>query len=142
VLELYCGQGAFSFHLARAATEVLGMDSRDEAVQSANKTARAAGMSHVQFQRHDATQVEHEAEKFGADLILVNPPRAGLRDGVQVIARAKPAHFFYSSCSIETLARDLERLSSQYEIKRARIFDMFPHTEHFETLLWLTRKSD
>jgi len=68
----------------------------------------------------------------------VNPPRRGLgKEGVSLLLASKPPHLIYSSCSIESLARDVEALSKQYKIEKIQIFDLFPHTAHFETLIHL-----
>lgn len=140
-LELYSGQGAFSFFSAQSATQLMGIEINPSAVLTANETARELGMSHLSFKCSDATRVAEEVARFSPDLILANPPRRGLASGVQVILNSRPAHFLYSSCAIETLANDLKLLSHDYELRRVQLFDMFPHTEHFETLAWLVRRT-
>jgi 23S rRNA (uracil747-C5)-methyltransferase len=67
----------------------------------------------------------------------VNPPRRGLSEATQLILDLLPPYFIYSSCDAKTLAIDLEKLSHKYEIYKIQIFDMFPHTSHFETLVLL-----
>jgi 23S rRNA (uracil1939-C5)-methyltransferase len=72
------------------------------------------------------------------DSIVANPPRGGL--GAQVceaLTRFDPAHLQVMSCNPESLARDLERLSSRYELLRLRAFDTLPHTAHIELVAWL-----
>lgn len=139
-LELYCGQGAFSFFCARNIQEGLGIEINEAAVLEGNKTAKKLNYSHLHFKQQDAALVSSEVKAFNPDLILVNPPRRGLAETVHLLLDEKPQHIIYSSCSYETLAIDLKKLKD-YEIKRIRIFDMFPNTSHFETLVLLERKA-
>ena len=139
-LELYCGQGAFSFMTASSVKHLLGIDINKEAVKTAQNTAQTLGFAHLQFKQMDAAQIGDEIESFKPDLVLVNPPRRGLGESATFIVKYLPRNFVYSSCSIETLAEDLKKMAQTYHLKRAQIFDMFPHTEHFEILVWLERK--
>lgn len=141
MLELFCGQGAFSFFAAPNVARVVGIEINDDAVRTANQTAEALGLAHLNFRTADATQLEDELLALNPDLVLVNPPRRGLASAVDWIKRALPRHFIYSSCNVETLAKDLKELSSAYRLQKAQVFDMFPHTEHFETLVVLEWRS-
>ena len=136
MLELFCGQGAFSFFAAKSAKQILGIEINEDAVKTANETAKKLGLTHVSFQSMDAKN----APSIGADLILVNPPRRGLGESISIILQSQPEHLIYSSCSVTTLTKDLQILSDSYTIKKTNIFDMFPHTEHFEILALLERK--
>jgi 23S rRNA (uracil747-C5)-methyltransferase len=136
MLELFCGQGAFSFFASKSADSILGIEINAAAVDTANRTAKTLGLDHIRFECLQAKNAPH----FGADLILVNPPRRGLAESVQLILDQQPESLIYSSCSHESLARDLQNLSNDYSIEKIRIFDLFPHTEHFETLVLLRRK--
>ncbi len=139
VLELFCGQGAFSFFAAKSAAQFLGIEINSDAVRSAHESAQALGLTHLRFKSSDATRVEAEIVEFQPDLILANPPRRGLADGIKMIQQYLPKQFLYSSCAIETLASDLKKLSSDYRLRKVQLFDMFPHTSHFETLVWIER---
>jgi 23S rRNA (uracil747-C5)-methyltransferase len=142
MLELYSGQGAFSFFAAKAPSEILGIEINPDAVRTANETASKLGLGSLRFECADATKVNQIAQDYAPDLILVNPPRRGLGEGVRIIESILPENLIYSSCSVESLAKDLSVLAPHYEIKKTQIFDMFPHTEHFETLIWLAKKRD
>lgn len=139
MIELFCGQGAFSFFCAKSAATILGIEINPEAVETANRTATEQNLPHLRFKAADSAKVGSEIGSFAPDLILANPPRKGLGESLRLISEFQPAHFIYSSCAIETLASDLERLAPLYRIRKARLFDMFPHTEHFETLVWLEK---
>jgi 23S rRNA (uracil747-C5)-methyltransferase len=139
LLELFCGQGAFSFFAASFLAEGLGIEINADAVNSANETAHEQGFSHLRFKCADATRVQAEMDAFQPEIVLVNPPRRGLSEGVALLLKNRPPHLIYSSCSIETLSTDVQKLSSSYRVERVQLFDMFPHTKHFETLVWLVR---
>ena len=144
MLELYCGQGAFSFFTAAASPgigEIEGLDLNPEGIASAEEMARELGLGQLKFRVMDASRVGPELERFQDGLVLVNPPRAGLRAAADWIAKYPPAELIYSSCALETLAPDLRKFSNFYCVRKIRLFDLFPHTNHFETLVWLSRKN-
>jgi 23S rRNA (uracil747-C5)-methyltransferase len=147
MMELFCGQGAFSFFTARLAQgnqmQILGVEVNSEAVDTANRTAKELGLVNVDFKAADATCGLQDPliSQFHPDLLLVNPPRRGLKTGLAFVQEQLPMHFLYSSCSLDSLAQDLEPLKSEYEVQKSKIFDLFPHTEHFEILILLTRIS-
>ncbi len=137
VLDLFSGQGAFSFFAAQSAPEILGIEINPEAVATAQQSALEQGYTHLKFKALDAGKIADELHSYQPDLIIANPPRRGLGSSLTLIQKQKPQHLIYSSCSIETLAMDLKALSEDYSLKRIQLFDMFPHTGHFETLVWL-----
>lgn len=137
-MELFCGQGAFSFYAAPFIKSGLGIEINQEAVQTANRTAMENNLDHLKFKCADAAQVSEDMKNYGPDLILVNPPRRGLAGAISLLLEAEPSTIIYSSCNHETLTSDLKVLSSKYEINAIQIFDMFPHTSHFETLVKLS----
>lgn len=140
-LELFCGQGAFSFFSAPFIQEGLGIEINSSAVIQANETAQNLNLHHLHFKCADAQNVLDDIKKFNPSLLLVNPPRRGLGESIQIIKDQRPPFIIYSSCSYQTLAKDLKTLDAFYQIKKIQIFDMFPHTAHFETLLLLKRRS-
>ncbi len=137
--ELYSGQGAFSFFCATEVLSGLGIEINPEAVAQANQTAKNLNLNHLSFKAANAAMVENELKLFSPDLILVNPPRRGLGPTVKELLSVLPEYILYSSCNGETLGADVQVLNSKYEIKRAKLFDMFPYTKHFETLVLLQR---
>jgi 23S rRNA (uracil1939-C5)-methyltransferase len=77
---------------------------------------------------------------MGATLAIVDPPRAGLhRKALDLLVNEGPQTLLYVSCNPEALARDLSLLKDDYEVKRVEVVDLFPHTEHVETAVWLER---
>ena len=141
LLELYSGQGAFSFFCATQVPQILGIEINPDSILTANQSAAALGLKNVRFQCLGTERSEAITLDFNPDLILTNPPRRGMGESVELILKAKPKDFLYSSCSQLTLATDLKILAKEYVLHRTKLFDMFPHTEHFETLVWLKRKA-
>jgi 23S rRNA (uracil747-C5)-methyltransferase len=90
-----------------------------------------------------ALDVEAHLKNLGKtyEAVLVNPPRRGLNSSiVKDILAQKPKFIIYSSCNAETLARDVSEMAHEYSIGQSQIFDMFPFTAHFETLMVLRRR--
>lgn len=137
-LELFCGQGAFSFFVSPYVSRSLGIEINTEAIKSAEATARELGLSHLRFKSADAGNVKKEIEDFSPDVLLVNPPRRGLGEALPLVLHSNVRHIIYSSCSLESLRKDLTQLRAKYEIRKVQLFDMFPQTRHFETLVLLT----
>lgn len=140
-LDLYCGVGAFSFFAAKHCPDVLGVEISKEAIQCAHESiALNAPSGLIKFQALDVEEfLKTSSKKYEA--ILVNPPRRGLNTSiVSSILGQNPKYIFYSSCNAETLHRDYLLLHDKYQILQTQIFDMFPFTEHFETLMLMSRK--
>jgi 23S rRNA (uracil1939-C5)-methyltransferase len=75
-----------------------------------------------------------------ADLVVLNPPRSGVDETVTEALRAEgPPRLIYVSCDPATLARDIGRLSSSYEVVNVRAYDLFPQTAHVEVVVVLER---
>ncbi len=80
----------------------------------------------------------HEAD--APQLVLVNPPRRGIgAELCDYLSRMAPPYIIYSSCNARTMATDIARLSG-YRVERVQLFDMFPHTAHYEVLTLLVRE--
>lgn len=136
-LDLYCGVGAFSYFAAKSAKKVLGVELSADAIACATEAKnnnKVAGT--VEFRAQDAEAfLRQKTDRYQG--VLVNPPRRGLNSSIiQNIITYQPEYFFYSSCNVQTLARDHQELSNYFHLESAQIFDMFPFTEHFETLMF------
>jgi 23S rRNA (uracil747-C5)-methyltransferase len=139
-VELFSGQGPFSFFCSESVKQAFGIELNDSAVKQANEMALRLGLKHLSFKTSDAGKVSKELAQLNPELVLVNPPRRGLGEALHVIRDLGPQYLIYSSCAHETLAKDLKVLSHDYEILKAQIFDMFPQTSHFETLVLLKHR--
>ncbi len=143
-LDLYAGVGLFTIQLARQFNRVIGVESNARAVDFANKniSLNEATNSRVECNRVDRWLNNHLNQQASQtpDLILLDPPRSGAAEAVDLIAKLNPARINYVSCDPHTLARDLKKLIARnYKIERITAFDMFPQTYHVETLAFLKR---
>ena len=147
VLDLYCGSGTLTLLCARAAREAIGVESVDEAVTSARRNAVRNRLGNARFVAGEVRRVLREwargerAEPAHPDVVIVDPPRAGLHP--RVVARTaelKPRRIVYVSCNPGTLARDLKDFASfGYRLEEVTPVDMFPHTPHIECVARLER---
>lgn len=137
VWDLYCGVGGFALACDRPGRAVLGVETSADAVDGATLSAREAG-SGARFLAGDATAFALGADER-PDLVVVNPPRRGL--GAELggwLETSGVPHVVYSSCNVESMARDLAAMPS-LRPRRARLLDMFPQTAHSEVVVLLER---
>ena len=134
VVDAYCGLGFYGADLARAGARVQGIEHNAEAVEVARAEAPGG------FQVTLGTVEERLADVLPADLLILNPPRAGLHAALPpLLSERGPRRIVYVSCDPATLARDVARLDGAYVTERMRCFDLFPQTAHVETVALLTR---
>ena len=138
VWDLYCGVGGFTLHVAAPGRSVVGVEVSDAAVASAQRSA--AGMaSEATFVAADATEWAM-SQPAPPDLVIVNPPRRGIGEGLaQWLEASGVTTVIYSSCNAVTLAKDLAMMPT-LRAREIRLLDMFPHTEHYEVAVLLTRE--
>ena len=135
VWDLYCGVGGFARHLAGPDRDVVGVEISAEAARAANLDA-APGL---RFEAGDAITWA-TSQPAPPDLVVVNPPRRGLGPELAGwLERSGVREVLYSSCHVESLARDLAAMPS-LRPGRGVLLDMFPQTTHHETLLHLIRE--
>lgn len=142
VLDLFCGLGNFTLPIAQKVKQVVGVEGSDEMVRRGYENAKANNLENISFYQADLTQPITEQVWFGEyDKLLIDPPRSGAADVVSQIHHLKPKRVVYVSCNPATLARDVSLLhAAGYELKKAGILDMFPHTKHVESIALLVRK--
>lgn len=135
--DLFCGVGGFGLHCADADTELTGIEISAEAIACARQSAVQLGLRKVNFAALDSTHFA-TAETQVPQLVLVNPPRRGIGTELcEYLSQMAPEFILYSSCNAETMAKDINLLAD-YHIERVQLFDMFPHTAHYEVLVLLT----
>ena len=143
VLDAYCGIGTIGMVASLKAGRVAGVELNSDAVRDAIFNARLNGIKNCWFTCADASDFMSEMAKNGekADVVFLDPPRAGSTEKfISSLAAMRPDRAVYISCNPETLARDLrmfERVG--YKAVRAQPVDMFPHTEHIETVVLISR---
>jgi 23S rRNA (uracil1939-C5)-methyltransferase len=150
ILDLYCGNGTISIFLSQNAKRVIGVESVEESVKNAQRNAELNGVTNCEFICGEAKKVLAKLmeDKEILDLVVVDPPRAGLHKHViksllkmSYGSCGKSPKIIYVSCNPSTLARDLKILCEEfYELEEVQPVDMFPHTYHIETVVKLTSK--
>jgi 23S rRNA (uracil1939-C5)-methyltransferase len=141
-LDLYCGVGGISLHLASKANQVLGIETVAEAVRHAQANAKMNGFNNCKFVAGDVETIFAEdlplTGKLGA--VVVNPPRSGCAPQVlTAIAELQPRTLVYVSCHPDSLARDLALLVEKgFHVELVQPVDMFPQTPHIENVARLT----
>ncbi|MER7556705.1 23S rRNA (uracil(747)-C(5))-methyltransferase RlmC [Nocardioides sp. NPDC126508] len=139
VWDLYCGVGGFGLHVAAPGREVLGVESSEQAIEAAASTAAELGLPGTSWVAGDATAYALSAAA-APELVIVNPPRRGIGSALAGwLEQSGVEHVVYSSCNVDTLARDLRDMPSLRPVS-ARLLDMFPNTDHHEVLVSLTRR--
>ena len=137
--DLFCGVGGFGLHCATPQMKLTGIEIAPEAITCAKQSAQELGLQNLHFQALDSTQFA-TAQGEVPDLVLVNPPRRGIGKPLcDFLSHMAPRFIIYSSCNAQTMAKDIRELPG-YRIERVQLFDMFPHTAHYEVLTLLSRQ--
>jgi 23S rRNA (uracil1939-C5)-methyltransferase len=138
VLDLFCGLGNFSLPLARRARHVLGLEGDAGLVARASANAQRNGIANAQFMATNLMAEDQDAawsrERY--DRVLIDPPRAGAREVLPIIAKCGAQRVVYVSCHPGSLARDAGMLVNDhgFKLRAAGIMDMFPQTAHVESI--------
>lgn len=143
VFDLYCGIGTISLFLAEKAGKVIGVEVVPEAVEAANKNAKANNISNAEFHCGAAEEIVPRLyeKEIRADVVVVDPPRKGCDTALlETMVKMQPERIVYVSCNPSTLARDLKYLAANcYDIREVQPVDLFPWTEHVETVVLMSR---
>lgn len=138
--DLFCGVGGFGLHCATPQMQLTGIEIAPEAIACATQSAQALGLQNLHFQALDSTQYA-TAQGEVPELVLVNPPRRGIGSALcDYLSRMAPQFIIYSSCNAQSMAKEIRQLPG-YRIERVQLFDMFPHTAHYEVLTLLVRRA-
>jgi 23S rRNA (uracil1939-C5)-methyltransferase len=136
VLDLHCGAGNLSVPLARVAASVVGVDADAGSIADATANAAAVGLDHARFETSVADRFLRRHGLADADVVVLDPPRSGDAAVAAQLARLRPPRVLYVSCDPTTLARDVRTLTAAgYRVARVQPIDLFPQTEHVETVL-------
>jgi 23S rRNA (uracil1939-C5)-methyltransferase len=144
VYDLYTGTGTIANFVAHNAKQVVGIEYVPEAIEDAKVNSGLNNISNTLFYAGDMKDILNAAfiEKHGKpDVIITDPPRAGMHDDViEAIRFAAPERIVYVSCNPATQARDLSLLDGDYKVVAVQPVDMFPHTHHVENVVLLQRR--
>ena len=145
VLDAYCGIGTIGIIAAKhGAGQVVGVELNGDAVRDAIQNAKANDLKNIRFFKGDAGEWMQEVALANekVDIVMMDPPRAGSSEKfLDALIKLSPKTVVYVSCNPETLARDLEylRKNSGYKVRKIQPVDMFPHTQHIETVVLMTK---
>ena len=144
VYDLYTGTGTIANFVARNARQVIGIEYVPEAIEDAKENSKINGIENTLFYAGDMKNIlnaEFIAQHGKPDVIITDPPRAGMHDDViNAILFAEPKRIVYVSCNPATQARDLSLLDAKYKVSAVQPVDMFPHTHHVENVVLLECK--
>ncbi len=144
VYDLYTGTGTIANFVARQARKVVGIEYVPEAIEDAKVNSALNGIDNTLFYAGDMKDIltnDFIAEHGRPDVIITDPPRAGMHnDVIDVILAAEPKRIVYVSCNPATQARDLQLLDGKYKVTAVQPVDMFPHTHHVENVVQLERR--
>ena len=143
VYDLYTGGGTIASVVAARSARVIGIDSVAGAIEDARQNAVTNGIGNVEFIAGDLKETLQPGffGRYGKpDVIVTDPPRAGMHRDVlsQLLAIGAP-RIVYISCNPATQRRDVQVLSSAYQLVRSQAIDMFPQTSHLENVVLLER---
>ena len=144
VLDAYCGIGTIGLVAAKTAGKVIGVELNRDAVKDAISNCKRNGMENARFYCADAgdfmQELAENGEKF--DVVFMDPPRSGSsKKFIDSLVASAPERVVYISCNPETLARDLQMITKKgYKVQKICPVDMFPHTNHIECVVLLSKK--
>ena len=145
VLDAYCGIGTIGITASAGVGQVIGVELNRDAVRDAIANAKLNGLKNCWFTAGDAGDYMQGMLREGIrpDVVFMDPPRAGSDEKfLSALLKTRPARVVYVSCDPETLARDLGVLTAGgYAVQKIQPVDMFPFTEHVETVVLLTRNT-
>lgn len=143
LIDLYCGTGTIGLSMAKKAKKVLGVEIIPQAIENAKENTIMNGIENAEFICSDASAAAEKLTKDNTlpDVVIVDPPRKGCDSSViDSICKMSPKRVVYVSCDPETLARDLQIFEEKnYKVIKVTPVDMFPRTQHVETVVLMSR---
>jgi 23S rRNA (uracil1939-C5)-methyltransferase len=144
VYDLYTGTGTIANYVSHLAKKVVGLEYVPEAIEDAKVNSEINKIDNTEFFAGDIKDLltEHFINQHGKpDLIITDPPRAGMHTSVvDMLNLVKASKIVYVSCNPATQARDISLLSELYKVEAFQPIDMFPHTHHVENIVLLKLK--
>ncbi len=142
VLDLFCGIGNFTLPLARSGAQVLGLEGVASMVARGEENARRNNVEAAFAQANLADTSPAMRRRWGTpEAVLLDPPRDGAREVLETLIKLQPGRLVYVSCNPATLARDAAELAAAgYDLQSVGVLDMFPHTEHVESMALFERR--
>jgi 23S rRNA (uracil1939-C5)-methyltransferase len=148
LIDLYCGTGTIGLSMSDVASEIVGIEIVEGAVECAKENAKINGFENAKFYAGDAKDIESmfasvEAQHgtVNPDVVILDPPRKGCTpEVIEFLAKRDIKRIVYVSCDADTLARDCKLFSSLgYNIGEVDPVDMFPRTGHIENCVLISK---
>ena len=143
VVDAYCGIGTIGIIASKAAGKVIGVELNQDAVRDAVNNAKMNGIDNIRFYCNDAGRflVNMAEQGENADVVIMDPPRSGsTEEFMDAVGKLGAGKVVYVSCNPETLARDVRYMKKLgYRAVEAWPVDMFPETDHVETIVLLSK---
>jgi 23S rRNA (uracil1939-C5)-methyltransferase len=144
VYDLYTGTGTIANFVAKQAKQVIGIEYVASAIEDAKLNSKLNGIENTLFYAGDMKDMLNEefiANHAKPDLIITDPPRAGMDEKVvEMLLRLEAPKIVYVSCNPATQARDVALLAEKYDVEKIQPVDMFPQTYHVENVISLILK--
>jgi 23S rRNA (uracil1939-C5)-methyltransferase len=144
VYDLYTGTGTIANFVAKQAKQVIGIEYVASAIEDAKLNSKLNGIENTLFYAGDMKDILNEefiANHAKPDLIITDPPRAGMDEKVvEMLLRLEAPKIVYVSCNPATQARDVALLAEKYDVEKIQPVDMFPQTYHVENVISLILK--
>lgn len=144
VYDLYTGTGTIALFIAALCRKVVGIEYVEAAIADARLNAQHNNCHNATFYAGDMAKVltPDFIDHYGhPDVVITDPPRAGMHERVvEQLLSTEPQRIIYVSCNPATQARDLAMLATKYDVAAIQPVDMFPHTQHVETVVKLVHK--
>lgn len=141
VLDTYCGIGTITLCLAKHVKEAVGVELNPQSVRNAHDNARVNQISNATFIQADSTDFMLQQTNSDFNILFMDPPRSGSTpEFLEAAIQCNFEKIIYISCNPITLKRDLEILKPHYKLDQVVGVDMFPMTEHVESVVLMTRE--
>lgn len=143
VMDAYCGIGIIGMSVYEKCSYLVGVEAIDVAIHDAKRNAKRLEMDRAHFIAGNVEkQLAQIAKRDKIDCLIVDPPRTGLTDStIEQLIESKIKRVIYVSCNPSTLGKNLKALAKEFNVISIQPFDLFPQTQHVETVVLLERKS-
>ena len=144
IWDLYCGVGSIGQCLQRPDTQVIGIDTNEEAIHLAKQNATLNQLTHCHYYHSRIDEVLSQHPIKSDDVVICDPPRKGCdADTLATILSFRPSTIIMISCNPVTGCRDINKIIDVgYTVSDIYPVDMFPHTSHCELVCQLTFTTD
>ncbi len=132
-IDLACGVGFFTLHLASSAKSGTGIDIAEKNIKWAKHNAKLNNINNIKFKAADASSIDSSKP---VDAVFIDPPRAGISKKTRKnIIALKPSSLIYISCDPATFSRDMsDFIKAGFRLDKLLMIDMFPATYHIEII--------